>query len=182
MQSCCWLVSLLLSPSVLQSHWQLKDTLSLSCHYQQTSHGCGVALQRQKRGVGLLLDWSFFKRKKGLGTKQRDKQKYVQETVFPAFLLVIKGFGGLLRGNSCQMSSRTFFLAALSKCTCCIQITHVGCQIYSCESTVSSRLGWLYFLWGQYCVLFAALNYFPMFYKEVLPHYHENCHVQKADY
>lgn len=66
--------------------------MSLSCHYLQTSHGSGVALQRQERGGGVLSDVVSEEAKGAFWMRQKRQDMRGGELFF--LVLVIKGFLG----------------------------------------------------------------------------------------
>lgn len=138
----CWIYCGLVSQPTVPLFSAATSRVSLSCHYRQTSHGSGVALRRQEKGWGVLSDLLVLRRLKGLfgwGRHTGRNGKIWEEDNFYSSFWWLKVFGGLLKGNSCQLSSRTSFLSCWNVCVlCCIQIAHVDWQINSWGSIVFS--------------------------------------------
>lgn len=87
---------------------------SLSCHYRRTSHGSGVASQRQERGGGVPSDLLFLRSQKGLfgcGRRRRGKE------ATPSLFLVIKGFWGTAWSKLLSAEFKDILLKLL-KCPC----------------------------------------------------------------
>lgn len=51
-KSVCWPYCWLVSHAPIPLFSTATSRVSLSCHYRQASHGCGVAWQRQEKGGG----------------------------------------------------------------------------------------------------------------------------------